>query len=853
MSFSSPGDNQIYRLDYVEPHFKIDQLDLIIDLNPEETTVSSSFMIEATAEIEGLFEVRLHGSNDLLLNAVSIDGVLLEPSEYVYDGNDLILIFQDKKHLVEIKNTLNPSTNSELSGIYMSNGMFCSDCEPQGFRHITFFADQPDVMTTYRVKIIADQHYPVLLSNGNLIEEGELPNHRHFAIWEDPFPKPTYLFAVVAGDLAFIEDQHIRPNGQPVRLRVYAVKKDIDSCHFALASLKKAMEWDERRFGLVCDLDFYNIVAVDDFNGGAMENKGLNLFNTSCILGTEETATDSQFNFIEAVIGHEYFHNWTGNRITCQDWFNLSLKESLTVFREQEFISEERHPGIRRIEDVNFLRTYQFPYDQGPLSHAVRPDMLGSIENIYTTTTYEKGAEIIRLYQTILGTEGFDRGFQRYIGEFDGMAVTVDDLYAVMKAENPRLFDNFPLWYSQRGTPILKAATEYHPDKKELRLSLKQFLFDPVTKELQAPLPIPVKYALFSQEGEMLLEEIFTLTTHQQCLVFHNIEQVPVLSLLRDFSAPVVLDYDYSLDDLKVLITHESDYFAKWEALQNLIIKVIFSKDKSAHEMAVIIADAFEPLFDYANKDPEFFATLLTIPDEGYYLGLMETEDVLYFRNIRKCIERYVSTRFQSEWLNLYEQFQGNSRSDRSIKNIALQYLSFLPEYQSLIVTQYYGSKNMTDISWALKYAVWQDIPEKMTLLYDFYERYKDYPTLVDRWFGLQESNPNLDMELLDRVVKHPAFDLKNPNRARAIVGAIGKNRYALAKIGAPLYEWIAQEILTIDKINSVTASRLVTPFTKVARLPEPLQSEVMEIIHNMLKTPNISNNLFDQLKRIAP
>lgn len=851
MPFSYKNDHQIYRSDYQAPHFKVHNYELTITLDPTQTQIAGKFELQFNDTCQAPFEIKLHGSNELVLTQIFIDEKPLDPSEYIFDNNHLVLILSHKNHVIEIINTIDPSSNTALSGIYLSNEMFFSDCEPQGFRNITYFFDRPDVMTNYRVKLIADKKYPVLLSNGNLIEEGEYNQTAHYAIWEDPFFKPTYLFAIVAGDLEYIEDTHIRPDGKPVRLRVYADKKDIHRCQFSLDSLKKAMKWDEERFNLVCDLDYYNLVAVDDFNSGAMENKGLNLFNTSCILATPETATDNEFNFVEAVVGHEYFHNWTGNRITCQDWFNLSLKEGLTVFREQEFISQEQHPGIRRIEDVNFLRTYQFPYDQGPLSHAVRPDTVGSIENIYTTTTYEKGAEIIRLYQTILGQEGFDKGFQRYIKEFDGMAATVDDFYQAMKSENPRLFDSFPLWYSQRGTPILKAATHYDADKKELRLSLKQYLYDPISKALQNPMPIPVKYALFSQKGEILLEETFTLTTHEQCLVFHNIEELPVISLLRDFSAPVVLDYDYSLAELKTLIAYETDYFAKWEALQNLVIKVVFSQELSKTQMAHLIADAFEPLFKFAYQDPAFCALLLTFADDGYYLGLMETENILSLRHTREKIETHIATRFKEEWLKLYHDFQDDHVDSRAIKNIALQFLSFLPECQALITEQYKTATNMTDISWALKYAVWQDIPQKETMIQDYYEKYQDYPTLIDRWFGLQERNPHLTMETLDKIVNHPGFNRQNPNRARAIVGAIGRNRYALAKIGAPLYQWIANEIMIIDAINSVTAARLITPFTKLARLPNPLQTEVTAIINGMMKAPNISNNLFDQLKRI--
>lgn len=851
MSIMPLIDHTMHRLDYITPQFKVNFFNLTFELNLTETQVSTEFEIEILDEQVLPLEVRLQGSNELLLLNIAIDGITLAPCEYVFDNNDLIIILEKKCQRITIENSINPSTNSELSGLYLSNGIYCSDCEPQGFRNITYFFDRPDIMTVYRVKLIADIQYPILLSNGNLLEEGLLDHRRHYAIWEDPFPKPTYLFAIVAGNLEFIEDQHIRPDGSAVRLRIYASKDNIGRCDFALKSLKKAMLWDEKRFGLVCDLDYYNIVAVDDFNSGAMENKGLNLFNTSCILATPETATDSDFNFVEAVIGHEYFHNWTGNRITCQDWFNLSLKEGLTVFREQEFIADAQHPGLRRIEDVNFLRVHQFPEDKGPLSHAVRPDTLVSIENIYTTTTYEKGAEIIRLYQTILGKAGFDKGFSRYIREFDGMAVTVEDFYSAMKAENPRLFDNFPLWYSQRGTPIIKARTEYNSDKQELRLSLKQYLYDPVTLAPQRPMPIAIKYALFSQKGERLLEEDFVITTDQQCLVFHNITEMPVVSILRDFSSPVIVDFPQTIQDLNILIEFESDYYAKWEAMQSLSIEAVLQNKTNPNKIGEIIGDAIAPLFQYALKDPDFGALLLTMPDEGYFLGLLETEDVLYFSKIREEVERIIALRFKDEWLSLFNTFQADSISNRAIKNVALHWLSFLEEYQPLITEQYYESSNMTDISAALKLALWRNIPESTEMVSHFYEKYKEYPTLIDRWFSLQESTPHLTLEMLLEIVDHPAFNRSNPNRARAVVGTVGRNRYALAKIGAPLYQWIADEVIAIDKINAVTSARLITPFTKLSRLPEPLQQSVHAIIVHMLQTPDISINLSDQLKRL--
>lgn len=850
MPFTPRSDQQIYRLDYLAPTFTIPLLELHFTLDPEVSRVRSQFKVIIEEGIELPHSIKLHGSKALFDLQLKIDGERAEVAPLLDEAGNLTLTLSEREQLIEIENSISPAANSALSGLYLSRGIICSDCEPQGFRNITLFPDRPDVMTQYRVTLEANRCYPILLSNGNLVEEGSIDEERHYAIWEDPFPKPTYLFAIVAGDLQFIEDQHIRPDGRPVQLRIYASKENIGACDFALASLKKAMRWDEERFGLACDLDFYNVVAVDDFNSGAMENKGLNLFNTSCILATKEQATDRDFRFVEAVIAHEYFHNWTGNRITCQDWFNLSLKESLTVFREQEFMSEVA-PGIRRIEDVNFLRLHQFPEDQGPLSHAVRPDKLGSIENIYTTTTYEKGAEIIRLYQTILGREGFDRGFARYIKEFDGMAVTVDDLYAAMKMENPRLFENFPLWYSQRGTPKIQVATEYYPDKREMRLSLKQFLFDPVTNELQAPLPIPIKYAFFNREGEMLLEETYTLTMAHQCLIFHNIDEVPVISLLRDFSAPVTVDYPQSIDDLKILIQYESDYFAKWEAVQKLVTRVLFNRALPREEQIEIIGDALAPLFEYAYQAPEFAALLLTLPDNDQLFDRLENEEILPLYQLKREVEVGLAQRFSTQWKALYTHYQEDSVAARAIKNVALRYLSHLPDEAELAVIQYAQADNMTDINAALIALLANQNPQAETIMQNFYQRYQEDALLVDRYFALLGGIPHLTMDDVAMISAHPAFDLKNPNRARAIVGSIGRNRIALARIGAPLYRWIATEIVKVDKINAVTAARLVTPFAKLARLPEPLQDEVRAIGQEMLDSQEISHNLSDQLKRI--
>lgn len=841
----------LYRLDYEAPQFKVESIELTFELDPKESIVKSRFRLTREPWSEAS-DFLLHGSQSLTLLSLKIDGKPLTKEEIYFEGSHIRLKNLGEENLIEIENSISPIQNSELAGLFITDGFFCSDCEPQGFRHITYFADRPDVMTTYRVKLIADQKYPVLLSNGNLLEEGLLEDNRHYALWEDPFPKPTYLFAIVAGDLEFIEDQHLRPDGSPVRLRIYAQKPYIDQCHFALQSLKKAMKWDEERFNLVCDLDFYNIVAVNDFNGGAMENKGLNIFNTHYVLADPKTATDEDFKLVEAVIGHEYFHNWTGNRITCQDWFNLSLKEGLTVFREQEFCADIHHPGIRRIEDVKLLRTHQFAEDAGPLAHPVRPDEVGAVENLYTTTIYEKGAEIVRLYQTIFGKEGFNRGLAHYIEHFDGMAVTTDDFKASMEAANNRTLFNFERWYSQAGTPILNVNTEHRSDNT-YRLALRQFLTESPGQLHKEPQVIPVNYALFSQSGELLLEESFTLTEPAQCLLFHNIPEKPVISLLRNFSAPVILQYPYTLDELKLLIAHETDDFAKWEALQILIEKVLFAHDTTENR-AKILGDALEPLFAKVEESPEFSALLFTLPDDAYLLGKMEAPDAVRLHNLKESMTEALAIRFEANWRKIYQEFTQDTPAHRALKNRALHYLSYLEGADALTQAHFEkaeASENMTDLSAALTAAVMRNLSNKEVLLARFYERFKEYPTVIDRWFSVQARAPYIHMSDLELLAKHPAFSYKNPNRARALLGTIGRNNFALANQGPALFAWIGKEILKIDTLNPQTSSRLIGPFTRLNLFEESLQKEVKVLLKELLETPNISPNLTDQLKRI--
>lgn len=852
-SMASP--KKLYRLPYEAPDFLVKTLHLTFDIHPDLTTVTSRFTLEKNTQgHRSHHDFLLNGGDNLTLQTLTLNGKTIDKGMITFTPEGDILL-QNLPLLcqIELTNTFNPRENTQLEGIYLTDDLLVSDCEPEGFRRITYFPDRPDILATYTVKIIADKKYPTLLSNGNLLEMGEINDGKHYTLWHDPFPKPSYLFALVVGELSYLEDSHIRPNGKPVTLRAYARKPFINQCQFALQSLKRAMKWDEERFGLVCDLDYYHIVGVDDFNAGAMENKGLNIFNTKVMLADPKTATDEDFKRVEAVIAHEYFHNWTGNRVTLQDWFNLAVKEALTVFREQEFSAEMNHPGLARITDVKRLRQHQFPEDSGPLSHPIRLEEAESVENFYTLTVYEKGAEVIRLCQTILGKEGFKKGLQYFLTTYDGQAVSIDEFIHAMENANQTSLKNIDRWYSQAGTPELYITSHFDNDKNTLQLSLRQVLIKGKPSYHKEPQPIPLNFALLSSTGEILLEEIFLFDNANQCVVINGIKEKPILSLLRNFSAPVILHYPYRQEELIHILHFDTDYFARYEAITRLYEDILLSlatDDVKATELGHI----FRPLLEKAPQSPEFYAELLTLPTvQTLHLKTTPGEPLnnpLTLYNSLKSIKKLLAQQFSQTWEALYQQHSEDTPSHRALKNIALDFLTTLGSHQPKLKAHYYKSDNMTDRQAALKLAI-RENNFKDELLNNFLTTYQSYPLVIDSWFMMQATNPMITLTEIKALTEHPHFSFTNPNRVRALLGAYGGNLVALTRESPASYNFHLAMIKKIDALNPKISSQLITPYARLNNLAEKEHSEILILLQTLLERANLSVNLTEQLQKI--
>ena len=858
-----------YRHDYSPPVWTITHIDLCFKLDPQQTQVCTRLHLACSQQPQPLI---LHGAPHLIPRSIQCNGVPLTDFGRDEMGN-LLLAHLPSPCVVEIEHGLNPSHNSSLEGLYVSRGIYCSDCEPEGFRKITFFLDRPDVMATYTVKIIAPLSLPVLLSNGNPIETGSYPDNQHYAVWHDPFPKPSYLFALVAGTLDFIEDHHITPQGKTVRLRVYAQSLFIDQCAHALASLKKAMLWDEQRFGLSCDVDVYNIVAVDDFNGGAMENKGLNIFNSKYILASPDTATDSDYAAIESVIVHEYCHNWTGNRVTCRDWFQLTLKEGLTVFRDQEFTADTHHRGLKRIADVRLLRNAQFVEDAGPLSHPVRPESYIQMRNFYTATVYEKGAEIVRMYQTLLGRDGFAQGMAIYFERHDGQAVTCDDFLSAMQqaAEQrgqPELLKHFERWYSQAGTPQLHITDDYCPHTQIYQLHFTQTHRDAA----QPPLLIPIKLGLLSPTGHELETRAFALTQTQQTICFKHIEQKPIPSLLREFSAPVQWHFAYNLTDLAHLITFDSDDFNRWQAMQHLALLALqetlclVTINQQPDSATTALIRVIGHLLTLAQKDPALTAELLTLPDQEAFISHLIAHHIavnppaLY--SARTQLLTAISTQHQTIMLSVYHAHHpfvspkpshADSVAARHLKNTLLNYLSLDDALYPLVEAQYQTAQNMTDQLAALKLLLLMASRAPQldcdAILSDFYHRYRDYPLVIDNWFALQAAVPCIKtLTQCQQLIQHAAFSYHTPNRVRALLGHFAANPVAFHH--GQGYQWYADQLCLLDAINPQTAARLSSPFSRWQRYDHPLQVAIKQQIMRILAHSSCSADLREQMQR---
>lgn len=872
---TSRTQNTVYRKNYTPPTFFANSVDLTFELDAAQTRV--------IAKTE-LIHNPLGKNHDIILNGeelelvrICINDKVLKPKDYRLKKGILRIPRAPEITQLEIETIISPEKNTALMGLYLSNGNFFTQCEAEGFRKITYFPDRPDVMAKYTVTLRADKKkFPVLLSNGNLVEEGNLPHGRHYARWEDPFSKPSYLFAIVAGKLVCQEEEFILASGRKVLLQVWVEKDNLDKTAHAMESLKNSIRWDEKRYGLELDLDRFMIVAVSDFNMGAMENKGLNIFNTRFVLANPRIATDMDYANIESVVGHEYFHNWTGNRVTCRDWFQLSLKEGLTVFRDQEFSADrmgtESGRAVKRIEDVRTLRQHQFPEDAGAMAHPVRPDAYEEINNFYTVTIYEKGAEVVRMYQTLLGKEGFRKGMDLYFQRHDGQAVTCKDFLASMADANKRDLTQFEYWYSQAGTPRVKIKSKY--DRKTQTLTLKLNQFCPATpgQSRKRNFLIPIAIGLLDSNGKSMpvysndhaIQKNLTdpasgtvlleLTQKNQSCILTNVPEKPVISALRNFSAPVILEYDQSDEELMLLLSSDSDAFNRWEAGQRLALRHLDKLIKAIQqgkplELDLAVINAFRSVLTNESLDPAFRALVMTLPTETIISEEMAEIDPQAIYNARHFMQQTLAKALREEWLVAYNknQISGSYRPEpndagrRDLKNLALSNLLEIGEKKltTLAVTQYENANNMTDKLAALTALVHSATSiskqDATRCLRQFYNEFRSEALVVDKWFTLQATAPGANVAAIRKLAKHPSFTLKNPNRARSLIFGFCMNNMAQfhARDGSGYIFW-GEAVLALDQINPQIAARLSRSLTQYNRYTPELKKQARKTLKHI-------------------
>ncbi len=857
----------IYLKDYRPPAYEVEALDLHFDLHERATVVT------ATQRLRRLRPepLRLDGE-ELELLSIELDGEPLREGDYRLDDEGLTLDTPPERFTLKIRTRIDPEANTTLDGLYLSSGNFCTQCEAEGFRRITYYQDRPDVMTLFTTTLVADrERYPVLLSNGNLVEQGELEGGRHYARWEDPFKKPCYLFALVAGNLEHVEDEFVTMSGRRVTLRIYTEAHNIDKCDHAMASLKRAMKWDEEVYGREYDLDIYMIVAVDDFNMGAMENKGLNIFNSKFILARPETATDTDYAHIEGVVAHEYFHNWSGNRVTCRDWFQLSLKEGFTVFRDQCFSADMFSHAVKRIEDVNLLRSVQFAEDAGPMAHPVRPESYVEINNFYTVTVYEKGAEVVRMIHTLTGPEGFRKGSDLYFERHDGQAVTCDDFVKAMEDANAIDLTQFKRWYSQAGTPQVSITTEYDADAGRYAITFRQHCPPTPGQPEKAPFHIPVALGLLDRHGRpmpLTLEgeegpgpdhRVLDFTEREQRFVFTGITEAPVPSLFRHFSAPVKVEYDYGDEELAFLMAHDGDQFNRWDAGQRLAIRLIRARVAGAahDELLALYSEAFGRLLHDEATDPNLLAEALRLPRESYLAEFFEPADPVAIHAARRGLMESLARAHEGElWLLLERLEQPRYRFDaeaigkRALRNTALGYLAALESEE--VVERAWGqfrhADNMTDVMAAMAVLVDIDTPRRQQALDLFYEKWRGEPLVVDKWLTLQATSrlPGT-LERVRALKAHEAFNMKNPNKVRALIGAFcSGNPAQFHQPDGAGYRFLADNVLELDPVNPQIAARLLTPLIQWRRYDEARQRLMRAELERIVATEGLSKNSYE-------
>ena len=857
-----------YRKDYRAPDYTITDVALDFDLSADDTVVTAvSHLVRQGEHAQPLV---LNGEG-LTLVSVAVNGQSV--SDYQQDSHSLTINGLPAECELTIITHFSPAKNTALSGLYQSGEALCTQCEAEGFRRITYFLDRPDVLARYQTKITADKaRYPYLLSNGNRVASGELADGRHWMQWSDPFPKPSYLFALVAGDFDVLRDTFTTRSGRDVALELYVDRGNLDRADWAMESLKQSMRWDENRFGLEYDLDIYMIVAVDFFNMGAMENKGLNVFNSKFVLAKAETATDTDYLDIERVIGHEYFHNWTGNRVTCRDWFQLSLKEGLTVFRDQEFSSDLGSRAVNRINNVRVMRGAQFAEDASPMAHPIRPDKVIEMNNFYTVTVYEKGSEVIRMMHTLLGEEAFQAGMRLYFERHDGSAATCEDFVKAMEDASGIDLTQFRRWYSQAGTPQLQVRDEYDAKQQVYRLHVRQSTPPTPEQTEKLALHIPLDIELYAEDGAVIplqsggqaVNSVLNVTEPEQTFVFEQVPQAPVISLLREFSAPVKLDYPYTDKQLTFLMAHARNDFARWDAAQMLIgkyvrLNVANWQAGNALELPIEVVDAFRAVLLDKTLDPALAALILTLPKETELAELFDLIDPDAIRAVREFIRDELVLELNDELRAVYQahvlpeyRVEHADIARRALRNTCLSYLAFAEGADALVRRQYEQADNMTDTLAALSAAVSAELPCRDNLMQHFADKWQHDGLVMDKWFMLQATSPAANvLENVKALMQHPSFSLANPNRTRSLIGAFASGNPAAfhAKDGSG-YRFLTDVLVELNSRNPQVASRLIEPLIRLGRYDAERQQLMREQLLRLQKLDNLARDLFEKITK---
>ncbi|MEZ9318106.1 aminopeptidase N [Vibrio lentus] len=856
-----------YRKDYQSPSHTISEIDLTFDLYDSASIITAVSSVKQEKE-----------SSTLVLDGegLKLVSVLVEGKEWTqYEQSETLLTLNDlpKDFTLTIVTEVDPEGNSALEGLYKSGGAFCTQCEAEGFRRITYYMDRPDVLAKFTTTVIADKaENPFLLSNGNRVDEGEAENGRHWVKWQDPHPKPAYLFALVAGDFDVLRDAYTTQSGRNVDLEIFVDKGNLDRANHAMVSLINSMKWDEERFNLEYDLDIYMIVAVDFFNMGAMENKGLNVFNSKFVLANDQTATDTDYLGIEAVIGHEYFHNWTGNRVTCRDWFQLSLKEGLTVFRDQEFSSDLGSRAVNRINNVRIIRGPQFAEDASPMSHPIRPEKVIEMNNFYTLTVYEKGSEVIRMIHTLLGEEGFQKGMKLYFERHDGTAATCEDFVAAMEDASGVDLSQFRLWYSQSGTPTLSVESHYDAEKKEYTLTTRQVTAPTHEQTEKQALHIPLDIELYTASGEVIELQCNGQTVHnvldvkeaEQTFVFENVNEQPVPSLLREFSAPVKLEYNYSDEELIFLMVNARNEFSRWDAGQMLLAKYIRSNVDNVQQgkkfaLSSEVVDAFRGVLLSDSLEPAFIAEMLSLPSHNEVSGWYERVDIDAVASVLNSMKVTLAKELEDELAAVYHSnalaeytIDHDSIGKRTLRKVCLSYLAHTEKGNDLVVAMYQQANNMTDTMAAMGAANSAQLPCRETLMADYSDKWKHDGLVMDKWFALQGTNPSSNaLEVIKASMSHQAFSLKNPNRTRNLVGSfLNMNPVQFHDKSGQGYEFAGEILRELNSSNPQVASRLIDPLLKFRKYDEERQALIKKELETLKNMDNLAKDLFEKVTK---